>query len=96
MTEGIALIRTCVFFLNLFDVLDVLRAALFLLLAFGHDGGSEAGSEVFGKFVELGVAVDFDGLLGCVANHVTVVAPGKMVFQFDFCLFVEDTVQVIR
>jgi hypothetical protein len=76
--------------------LDALRAALFVLLAFDHDGGAEAGSEVFGEFVELGVAVDLDGLLGRVANHVAVVAPGKMVLQLGFGFLVEDAVQIPR
>jgi len=63
-----------------------------LLLALGHDGGTEAAAEVFGQFVELGVAIDLNGFFGRVANYVAVVAPGKMVLQLDFCLFVEDAV----
>ena len=78
------------------NVSNALGAASFLLLTFGHDGGTEPAAEVFGKFVKLGVTVDFDGLLGRVANHVAVVAPGKMVLQLDLGLFVEDAVQVIR
>jgi len=66
-----------------------------MLLALRHDGGAEAGPQVFGQFVELGVAVDLNRFLGCVANHIAVVAPGEMVFQFALGLLVEDTVQVI-
>src|SRR5579863_781369 len=75
--------------------LDALRAALFLLLALGHDGRAEAPTQVFRQFVELGVAVDLDGLLGRIADNVAVVAPGKMVLQFDLGFLVEDAVQVI-
>ena len=64
-------------------VSDALRPAFPLLLALGHDRGTEPAAEVFGKFVELRVAVDLDGLLGCVANHVAVVAPRKMIFQIQ-------------
>jgi hypothetical protein len=60
--------------------LDALRAALFVLLAFGHDGGAETAAEIVGQFVELGVAIDFDGFLGGVANDIAIVAPGEMVF----------------
>jgi len=72
--------------------LDALRAALFVLLALGHDGRTEAGAKIVGQFVELRVAVNLNGFLGGVADHVAIVAPGKMVLQFDFCLVVEDAV----
>jgi hypothetical protein len=72
-----------------------LGAAFLVLLALGHDGGAEAGAEIVREFVELGVAVDFDGLLGGVADDIAVVAPGKMVLKLDLGLFVEDAVQVI-
>jgi hypothetical protein len=55
-------------------------ASLFSGLAFGHDCRSEPGAEVFRKFVQLGVAVDFDGLLGGIANNVAVVAPSQVLF----------------
>jgi hypothetical protein len=67
-------------------------AALLVLLALGHDGGAEAGTEVVRQFVKLRVAVNFNGFLGGVANHVAVVAPGEVVLQLDFCRFVEDAV----
>jgi hypothetical protein len=74
---------------------NALRAALFVLLAFGHNGGAETNAKIVGQFVELGVAINFDGFLGSVANHVAVVAPGEMIFQLDFCFLVEDAVQII-
>jgi len=77
------------------EVLHALRATLFLLLALGHDGGTEAAAEVFGQFVKLGVTINLDCLLGGVANHVAVVAPGEMVLQLDFCSLVEYAVQII-
>jgi hypothetical protein len=77
---------------TLHAVLHALGTALLLLLALGHDGGTEASAEVFGQLVELGVAVDLDGLLGGVADDVAVVAPGKMVLQLNFGFLVEDAV----
>jgi hypothetical protein len=74
---------------------DALRSALLMLLAFGHDGGAEPAAEVFRKFVELRIAVDLDGFLGGVANDVTVVAPGKVVFELDLGFFVENAIQII-
>jgi hypothetical protein len=71
------------------------RTSSLLLLALRHDGRSEAAAEVFRQFVKLGVAINLDGLLGRVANHVAVVAPGKMVLQFDLGFLVEDAVQII-
>src|SRR6267378_1059646 len=76
--------------------LYAVRTALFLLLALCHDGGAEAGPQVFGQFVELGVAVDLNRLLGCIANHVAAMAPGEMVLQFALGLLVENTVQIVR
>src|SRR5215468_9028054 len=53
---------------------DALRPPTALLLALRHDRRTEAAAKVFGKFVELRVAVDLDGLLGSVANNIAVVA----------------------
>jgi hypothetical protein len=77
------------------NVSHTLRSALFLLLALGHDGGTEAAAKIFGEFVELGIAVNLDGLLGCVAHYVAVVAPGKVVLQLNLGLLVEDAVQIV-
>src|SRR5579864_8817058 len=67
---------------------------LFLGFALGNDGGAEACSKVVGKFVQDGIAVNFDGLLGGVADNVAVVAPSQVVFQFGPHSFVEVVVQV--
>jgi hypothetical protein len=74
---------------------DALGTAFLVLLALGHDGGTEAAAKIFGEFVELGIAVNLDGLLGCVAHHVAVVAPGKVVLQLNLGLLVEDAVQIV-
>ena len=50
-------------------------------LALGNDGSLEAGSQVVGKLVKLGVPVNLNGFLGGVAYHVAVVAPGKVIFE---------------
>src|SRR5215469_7448454 len=71
-----------------------LRSAAALLLALRHNCGTKSAAEVFRKFVELRIAIDLDGLLGCVAHHVAVVAPRKMIFQLGFGFLVEDAVQV--
>src|SRR6202167_6499724 len=68
---------------------------LLVLLAFGHDGCAEAGTQIVRQFVELGVAVDLDGFLRSVTNYVAVVAPGKTILQLDFRGFVEDAVQIL-
>jgi len=64
-------------------------------MALGNNGRSEARSEVVREFVKLGIAVNLDGLLGGVANHVAVVAPSQMVFQFSLGAVVQDAVQVV-
>src|ERR1019366_8116126 len=64
--------------------------------ALGYDGSAQPRSKVVRKFVQVGVAVDLDRHLGCIADHVTIVAPLKMVFQFGSCLSVHRVVKVIR
>src|SRR6202162_285198 len=76
-------------------VSDALRAPPLVLREFGHNGGTEPGTQVFGQFVELRVAIDFDGFLRGVAHHVAVVAPGKMILQLDLGRFVEHPVQIV-
>jgi hypothetical protein len=63
-----------------------------VLLALGHDGRTETAAEVLRQFVQLRVTINLNGFLGCVANHVAVVAPGKVVLQLDFRGFVEYAV----
>ena len=61
------------------EYLNALRTALFMLLTLGHNGRSQASTEIFRQFVELRVAVDLDGLFGRVTDDIAVVAPGKVV-----------------
>src|SRR5216684_2351619 len=72
-----------------------LGARLFVCLTFGHNGAAKAVAQIVGKFAELRVAVDLDGLLGGVADNVAVVAPSQMVFQFGLGAVVKDAVQVV-
>jgi len=59
---------------------DALWSAFLMLLAFRHDRGTKPGAEIVWQFVQLRVAINLDGLLGCVADDIAVVAPGKVVF----------------
>src|SRR5690349_1427956 len=71
------------------------RAGLLVGLTLGDKGGAKAVAEIVGQFVKLGVAINLDGLFRGIANHVAVVAPGQMVFQFSLGTIVEDAVQVV-
>jgi hypothetical protein len=64
---------------HLISSLNALRAALFVLLALGHNGGAKTAAEIIGQFVKLGVTVNLDGFLGGIADNIAVVAPGEMV-----------------
>jgi hypothetical protein len=46
-----------------------------VLLAFADDGSAQPIPQLVGQFEQLGVAIDFDGALGGVANDVTVMTP---------------------
>jgi hypothetical protein len=65
------------------------------IAAFGHNGLVEAGSEVFRKLVKFVIAVNFNGFLGGIHDHVAFVAPMKVFVQFDFQAFGKPAVQVI-
>jgi hypothetical protein len=64
-------------------------------LTFSYNGAAKAVAEIVGEFVEFGAAVDLDGLLGGVANHIAVVAPSQMILKLGFSTVVEDPVQVV-
>ena len=72
-----------------------LRTSFLAALALGNDGRFQPGSQIIREGIEFRIAVDFDGLLGRVADHVAVVAPSQMVFQFYFRSIVNDAVQVV-
>ena len=71
------------------------RPGLFASLALAYDGGSEPVPEVVGEFVELGIAVDLDGFLGGIADHVAVVAPRQVIFELGFGPRVERAIEVV-
>jgi hypothetical protein len=79
------------------DVADLgaVRSALLMLLTFDHDRRSKARAKVVRQFVELRVAVNLNGFFCGIANHVAVMTPGKMIFQFDLRVLVEGAFQVI-
>src|SRR5712671_3189872 len=74
---------------------NALRPALLVLLALGHNGGTQPRAKIFGQFVKLGVAINLNGLFRGIAHHVTIVAPGKMVFEFDLGRLIDHAVQII-
>jgi hypothetical protein len=61
-----------------------------------HDGLVEAVAEGFGEFVNLVIAVDLDGFLGGVHDHVASVAPVEMLVQFGLQVGIDVAVQIIR
>jgi hypothetical protein len=61
-------------------------------LALGNDGGFEAGTKIVRQFVEFGVAVNLNGLLGGVAYYIAVVAPSQMVLKLCLRSVVDDAV----
>jgi len=72
-----------------------LAAVLRFLLTFADDCLVEFVSDGFRKGINVVVAVDFDGLAGCVANYEAVMAPLQVLFQLRFELDVNIAVQVL-
>lgn len=72
-----------------------MRLLLFLAGALAHDGRVQAGTKIVGEFVELGVAVDFDGVLGGGDDNVAFVAPGQVLFKFSASALVNHAVKII-
>jgi hypothetical protein len=64
-------------------------------LALGNNGGFKSCSQVVGKGIQLGIAVDLNGLFGGIAYYIAVMAPGKMILQLCFGPVVHDAVQVV-
>src|ERR1700757_4976173 len=78
------------------DLLLEALLGLFPLLAFRHDRGAKSCSQIVGKFVKLGVAINLNSLLGGIAYYVAVVAPSQVVFEFGLGPIIEGAVQIIR
>jgi len=68
---------------------------LFALLALRHDRRAEARAKIIRELVELGVAINLDGLLGGIADHIAVVAPSQMIFELGLGPIVEGPIQVV-
>ena len=65
------------------------------IAAFRHNGLVEAGSEAFGELVKFVIAVDFDGFLGGIHDHVAFAAPMKVFIELHFQVLADLAVQVI-
>ena len=65
-----------------------------LVFTLGDDGLVEFVADRFGKGINVVIAVDFDGLAGCVADDEAVVAPLKMLLQLRLELDVDTAVEV--
>jgi hypothetical protein len=68
------------------------RAGFLSGLALGHDGCPKPGSQVFREFVELGITIDLNCLLGGVGDNVAVVAPSQVLFKLGLCTGVDYSV----
>src|SRR5580704_18727961 len=75
---------------------DALRTSLLVGMTLGDDGSAKAGAKVLREFVELRVAINLDGLLGRIADHVAVMAPRQMIFQFSFCARINHAIKIVR
>ena len=65
------------------------------IAAFSHNGLVEAVAEVLRQLINLVIAVNFDGFLGGIHDHVAFVAPMEMLVQFDSQVFGDPAVQII-
>ena len=52
--------------------------------AFRHNGIVQAGPEAFWKLIKLIIAVNLDGFLGRIHDHVAFFAPMKVLIELDF------------
>jgi hypothetical protein len=63
--------------------------------AFCHNGIMEAASETFWKLIKLIIAVNFNGFLGGVHDHMAFVAPMKVLIQLDFQVLADLAIKII-
>ncbi|HLK51920.1 MAG TPA: hypothetical protein VKU42_00610 [Candidatus Angelobacter sp.] len=63
--------------------------------AFRHNGVVEAGSEALWKLIKLVIAVNLDGFLGRIHDHVAFFAPMKMLIELDFQVLADLAVKII-
>jgi len=76
--------------------LPVWRVRFLLRRTLGHDRRAQARTQIIGQLVELRVTIDFDRLLGRIADNIAVVAPRQMIVQFGLGPRVEHAIQVVR
>jgi len=62
---------------------------------FAHDRCPQARAQVVGQFVELGVAVNFDGFTSGVADHIAVMAPCQMIVEFGLGPVIQRTIEIV-
>jgi len=65
------------------------------MLTFADDCLVESVSDGLREGINVVVAIDFDGLAGCVANYKAIMAPLQVLFQLRFELDVNIAVQVL-
>ena len=63
--------------------------------AFGHNGIVEAASEALWKLIKLVIAVNLDGFLGRIHDHVAFFAPMEVLIQLDFQVLADLAVKII-
>jgi len=63
--------------------------------ALGQNGIMEAGSKPFWEFVKLVIAVDFNGFLSGIHDHVAFFAPMEMLIQLDFQVLADLAVKIV-
>jgi len=69
---------------------------LFRGLTFSEYGLVELLAKLFGEFIEPVVAINLDGLFGCVQNHVAVTAPMQVLIEFRSHCDADVAVQIVR
>jgi hypothetical protein len=63
--------------------------------AFGHNGIVEATSEALWKLIKLIIAVNLDGFLGGIHDHVAFFAPMEVLVQLDFQVLADLAIKII-
>ena len=61
----------------------------------GHNCIVEAASEAFWKLIKLIIAINFDGFLGGIHDHMAFFAPMKVFIQLDFQVLADLAVKII-
>ena len=67
----------------------------FAATAFCHNGIVEAASEALWKLIKLIIAVNLDGFLGGIHDHVAFFAPMEVLVQLDFQVLADLAIKII-